>query len=96
MGVRWCLGFLGRRIALSTTEAEYVAMVEGVKEALQVRGILTFQMPGLGSTGIGVLEDNKRAKYLAQNPVDYYMNNNKHIDVRYHFLRELVTSGDIS
>ena len=31
---------------------------------------------------------------MAENPSS--SSNNKHIDVRYHFLRELVTSGDIS
>ena len=34
-------------ITLSTTEAEYVAMADGVKEALYERGILAFLMPSL-------------------------------------------------
>ena len=48
-------------VTLSTTEAEYEAIADGVKEALCVRGILAFLIPSLGSTSIGVYEDNKGA-----------------------------------
>ena len=44
---------------LSTTEAEYVAMADGVKEALYVRGVLVFLMPSLGSPSNKLFEDNK-------------------------------------
>ena len=81
-------------VTLSTTEAEYVAMADGVKEALYVRGVLVFLMPSLGSPSIGVFEDNRGAMDLAKNPLS--SSNNKHIDVRYHFLRELVGKGDLS
>ena len=80
-------------VTLSTTEAEYVAMADGVKEALYVRGVLVFLMPSLGSPSIGVFEDNKGAIDLAKNPLS--SSNSKHIDVRYHFLRELVGKGDL-
>ena len=53
-------------VTVSTTEAEYVAMADGVKEALYVRGILAFLMPSLGSMSIGVYEDNKGAIDLAK------------------------------
>ena len=46
-------------VTLSTTEVEYVAMANGVKEALCVRGILVFLMPSLGTMSIGVYEDKK-------------------------------------
>ena len=69
-------------------------MADGVKEALYVRGVLVFLMPSLGSPSIGVFEDNKGAIDLAKNPLS--SSNSKHIDVRYHFLRELVGKGDLS
>ena len=73
-------------VTLCTTEAEYVAMADGVKEALYVRGILlAFLMPGLEPMSISVNEDNKGAIDLAENPLS--SSNCKHIDVRYHFLR---------
>ena len=65
-------------ITLSTTEAEYVAIADGVKEALYVRGILAFLMASLGAMSIGVHEDNKGAIELAENPLS--SSNSKHID----------------
>ena len=45
-------------VTFSSTEAEYVAMAEGVKEALYVRGVLFFLMPSLESPNIGLLDNN--------------------------------------
>ena len=58
-----------------------------------MRGILTFLVRCLGSTSIGLYDDNKGAIDSTENPS--ITSNCKHMDVRYHFLRELVTSGDI-
>ena len=49
-------------VTLSTTGAAYVAMADGVKEALYVRGILTFLLPSLESTSIGVYERTTRKR----------------------------------
>ena len=81
-------------VTLSTTEAEYVAMVDGVKQALYVREVLVFLTPSLGSPGIGVFQDNKGAIGLAKNSLS--SSNSKHLDVRYHFLRELKGKRDLS
>lgn len=62
-------------------------MAVGVKEALYVRGILVFLMPDLGLPGIEVFED-KSGDRLGNSPLK--SSNSKHIDVRYHFLRELM------
>ena len=51
-------------------------------------------MLSLGSPSIGVFEDNKRAIDLAKYPLS--SSNSKHIDVRYHVLREFVGTGDLS
>ena len=80
-------------MTLSTIKDEYVAMAEGVKEALYVRGMLAFLMPSLRSTTTGVFDDNNGAIDLAKNPPS--ASNSKHIDVRYRFLREL-GKGDLS
>ena len=69
-------------------------MADGVKEALYARGVLVFLMPSVGSPSIGLFEDNKGAINLAKNPLS--STNRLHIHVRYHFLRELVGTVDLS
>ena len=54
-------------VTLSTTKAEYVAMADGVKKALYVRGILAFLTPCLRLMSIDVYEDKKGAIDLAKN-----------------------------
>ena len=51
-----------------------------------------FFLPGLGSACITGFEDNKGARHLAHNPV--CTSNSKNIDMRHHFLRELVFMGE--
>ena len=65
-----------------------------MKEALDVSGVLVFQMPSRGSPSVVVFEDNKGAIDVAKNILS--SSNSKHIDVRYHFLRELVGTVDLS
>ena len=51
-------------------------------------------LPGKVIPCFPIFEDNQCAVQLSQNPLSY--SNSKHIDVRHHFLRELVRQGDIS
>jgi transposase InsO family protein len=72
-------------VALSSSEAEYMAMVEATKEAIHLRQLLTsFDMAQDKSTNVYV--DNQSAIALAQNTSKHH-NRSKHIDIRYHFLR---------
>ncbi|CAB1097735.1 unnamed protein product [Ectocarpus sp. CCAP 1310/34] len=66
----------------------------GVKEALFVRGILSFIVPETSGAKIKVLEDNEGALALIEIP--FSSARSKHIDVRFHFLRELFNSGKIT
>jgi len=81
-------------VTLSTSEAEYVALGDAVKELLFLRQVWRFMLPGKGMPCFPVFEDNQGAVQLSMNPVSN--SNSKHIDVRHHFLRELVHQGDIS
>ena len=55
--------------------------------------IWRFMLPGKVMPCFSVYEENQGAVQLAQNPVTN--SNSKHIDVRHHFLRELVRQKDI-
>ena len=81
-------------VTLSTSKAEYVALGDTVKELLFLRQVWRFMLPGKGMPCFPIFEDNQGAVQLSQNPVSN--SNSKHIDVRHHFLRELVRQGDIS
>ena len=81
-------------VTLSTSEAEYVALGDAVKELLLLRQVWRFMIPGKGMPCFPVFEDNQAALQLAKKPVSN--SNSKHIDaVSHHFLRELVRQGDI-
>ena len=73
---------------MSTAEAEYVALGEGVKEALFTGAVLSFICPELRGSYVGVFEDNQGAIALAENPLSSARS--QHIDVRFHFVGELL------
>uniref|UniRef100_A0A2N9HJ44 Integrase catalytic domain-containing protein n=1 Tax=Fagus sylvatica TaxID=28930 RepID=A0A2N9HJ44_FAGSY len=78
-------------VAMSTTEAEYMAVAEAAKEALWLKGLV--KELGLNQDGVQMHCDSQSAIYLAKNQV--YHARMKHIDVRFHKIRELIVTGDI-
>jgi hypothetical protein len=78
-------------VALSTTEAEYMAMTEAMKEAIWLQGLLDDL--GVEQDFLQVRCDSMSVIYLAKNQV--YHARTKHIDVRYHFVRDVLDDGDI-
>ena len=79
-------------VSLSTTEAEYIVVASCACQAVWLRRLLTeVHFHQDGSTPIYC--DNSSAIKLSKNPV--YHGRSKHIDVRYHFLRDLVKDGTI-
>ena len=67
--------------SLSTSEAEYIAAGDGVKEALFVPAVLCSITPGTSG------EDSEGAKALIENPLSSARR--KHIDMRFHSIRDL-------
>ncbi|KAH9695612.1 hypothetical protein KPL71_022838 [Citrus sinensis] len=79
-------------VALSTTEAEYIALTEAVKEALWLKGLVTEL--GLEQESVTVNCDSSSAIQLSKNPK--YHERTKHADVRMHFIRDKIRSGVIN
>ena len=75
-------------VTLSTSEAEYVAMAQAATTALFTKAVLDFLQPELANETIDLFEDNQGAIAIAENPISGGWT--KHIDVRYHFIIELV------
>ncbi|KAH9733955.1 Integrase catalytic domain-containing protein [Citrus sinensis] len=76
-------------IVLSTTKAEYMAATEAVKEVIWLKGLLGDL--GVIQENIAVFCDNQSAIFLANNQT--YHARTKHIDVKYHYVREIIESG---
>ncbi|MCP3662963.1 MAG: Ty1/Copia family ribonuclease HI [Gammaproteobacteria bacterium] len=77
-------------VALSTAEAEYIALSTATPEVIWLRKLLKdLGQPPEGPTTL--YEDNQGAIAIAQNPVAH--SRTKHIDIRYHFIREGIESG---
>jgi hypothetical protein len=83
-----------RSVSTSTTEAEYVALCEACKQGQWLRGLLRelnctkFMNPTLATP---IFSDNQAAIAISKDPIAH--SRTKHIDVRYHYIRELVSSG---
>uniref|UniRef100_A0A2N9GFK1 CCHC-type domain-containing protein n=1 Tax=Fagus sylvatica TaxID=28930 RepID=A0A2N9GFK1_FAGSY len=78
-------------VAMSTTEAEYMAVAEAAKEVLWLKGLV--KELSLNQGGVQMHCDSQSVIYLAENQV--YHAKTKHIDVRFHKIRELIVTGDI-
>ena len=79
-------------IALSTTEAEYVAAASCCAQLLWIRQQLKDFCVDIGC--IPIYCDNTSAINIAKNPCQH--KRTKHIDIRHHFLRDNVEKGLIS
>ena len=75
-------------VALSSTEAEYMALSAATQEALYLKKLVREIDQNLSEHCITIHEDNQGAIALVDNPVHH--NRTKHIDIRYHFIREQV------
>jgi hypothetical protein len=73
-------------VSLSSTESEYIALTLAVKEGLWLNQLLNEL--GRNSEKIKIFCDNKSTICLTANPE--FHSRSKHIDIRYHFIREKV------
>ena len=80
-------------VTLSTAEAEYVAATHMAKEAIWLCWLIhqSFPLPTLPTT---IFCNNQAAIKLAYD--DNYHAHTKHIDIQYHFIRQVISEGIIS
>jgi len=77
---------------LSTCEAEYIAACASACQALWLSSLLE-ELKVFTGEAVDLLVDSKSAIDLAKNPMSHYRS--KHIDTKFHFLRDQVSKGKI-
>lgn len=87
-----------RTVALSSTEAEYMALSDAAREAMYLRSVLAaltlkaspsdISATQQGNERMALFYDNAGAGKLAANPTEHQRT--KHINIRYHYVRELL------
>jgi len=74
-------------VALSSCEAEYIAATIGACQGVWLARLLA-ELKSEEASAVTLRIDNESAIALSKNPV--FHDRNKHIDVRFHFIRECV------
>jgi hypothetical protein len=83
---------LQKTVALSSCEAEYMALKEAIKEYLYLISVIK-QLNIENKEKFYLFTDSLSAIGLANNPEHHAKT--KHIDIQYHFIREHVTNDTI-
>lgn len=78
-------------VALSTTEAEYIALTEAVKEAIWIRGLLEDMR--IKPESAAVWSDSQSAICLSKN--NAFHERTKHIAKKYYFIRDIIEAGEV-
>ena len=81
-----------KTVALSSTEAEYMALSDCARQVTWVQSLLSEL--GVIIRPIPICADNQGSIFLAQNPVQE--RRSKHIDIKYHHVRECIEDGRVS
>jgi hypothetical protein len=79
-------------VTLSSTEAEYVALTTGSREVVWLRS-LSNELKQQQQSATTIYVDNTSAIRLVENPE--FHKRTKHIDVRYHYIRELAEKEEV-
>ncbi|XP_039778465.1 uncharacterized mitochondrial protein AtMg00810-like [Panicum virgatum] len=79
-------------VPLSSCEAEYIAGTTAACQGIWLAWLLA-ELRGEEAGAINLKIDNQSAIVLSRNPVFHY--SSKHIDVRYHFIRECVEENRV-
>ena len=80
-----------KTVALSSTEAEYMALSDCSRQVVWVKNLLKEIDHEVNA--IPIYGDNQGSIFIASNPVTE--KRSKHIDIRYHYIREVIEKGHI-
>ena len=80
-----------KTVATSSTEAEYMALSDCSRQVMWLKHM--FNELGMPIGKIPICTDNNGAIFMGSNPIQE--RRIKHIDVRYHYIRERVEEGDV-
>ncbi|KAK2577894.1 hypothetical protein KPH14_012634 [Odynerus spinipes] len=83
-----------RTVALSTVEAEYMALAFSCQEGLWLRNLQKEIEPKTSNQPMRIYSDSSGAVNLSKNAIT--RQRTKHIDVRHHFVQEKVEAGIIT
>lgn len=78
-------------VALSATEAEYIAITSGAQDAVWIKRLLSELGEQITPK---ILTDNMGAKHLTTNST--FHRRTKHIEIRYHFIRQQLSQGELT
>lgn len=81
-----------RTVALSSCEAEFMATAAAACQGLWLKNLLS-EVTGEEPKAVTLFVDNKSAIALTKNPI--FHERSKHINIRYHFIREYVEKQEI-
>jgi len=81
-----------KTVALSSTEAEYMALSDCSRQAVWMKTV--FSELGMPLGTIPICGDNQGSIFISSNPVQE--RRSKHIVIRYHFVRDCIEDGKIA
>jgi hypothetical protein len=81
-----------KSVALSTTEAEYIASCESCTEAIWLRKLISGLFDQVPNSTI-IHCDNQSCIRLSEHPV--FHERSKHIEIKYYFIRDKVQEGEV-
>ena len=90
--VSWC-SKKQRTVSTSTTEAEYIALGHAARESVWIKRFLNELRIANPINAYTLHKNNKTSIILTKNAES--QSRTKHIDVQHHYIRELVTDGEL-
>ena len=90
--ITWC-SQKQKTVALSSCEAEFMAATYAAMQALWLRSLMA-EITAKEPKVVTLYVDNNSAIALMKNPV--FHGRSKHIDIKYHFIRECVERGQVA